>query len=234
MKIVISPSKTATYQRHPLLEGHEILFPKETKKLVSVIRKYNMKELGKALSIKGDLLTKPYHQYKDFHKSPSYHAFPSFDGLVYKQLSVSTYHPQHWAYITSNVRVLDALYGVLHPDTLIKPYRLDMKAKLGFNLYQYWQINDFFKGETILNLASNEFAEMLRIPVITVQFLEQEGTTYRNVATFAKMARGKLLDYLILHQITSIDDVLLWNEEGYQYDPMQSNDQTITFVRQKH
>jgi len=231
MKIVISPSKTADYQLHPALTSSEIPYPKATKKLLSSIRKFNKEALGKALTIKGNILDQTYKEYKDYHKSPSYHAFASFNGLVFKQLDKSSYTESSYRYIESHLRILDALYGYTKPGTRIKPYRLDMKAKLGFSLYQFWQINEAFSDSLIINLASKEFAQMLDMPMVTVEFYERQNGKLKSLATYSKMARGKLLNYIILNEITTIEEIAQFREQNYQYDKSLSTTDTIVFTR---
>jgi len=231
LKIILSPSKTAEYQLSPYLTGTKILYPKQTKKLVATIRKLSQKDLGKALNIKGDILKQTHLYYQQFHLSQRFHAFVSFNGLVFKQLEKDLYKEQEYSYINTHLVILDALYGILEPSTLITPYRLDMKAKLGFSLYNYWEIDDYFNEEPILNLASNEFSEMIHKPVITVQFLQKKKDTYIQQATYSKMARGSLLNYLIRNQIQNIEEVKGFKEDGYIYNSERSTEDTIVFTR---
>lgn len=231
MKILISPSKTADYRLHPLLEDKPIHDPEATKRLLRVIRKLSKANLGKALAIKGALLDQTYQQYRNATTSETYHAFASFTGLVYKQLDLSAYNALDFAYINDHVRILDALYGVLEPGTLIVPYRLDMKAKIGINLYQYWNVDDALDDDVIINLASNEFASMVHLPMVTIQFLQRENDQHVNLATYAKVARGKLLDHLIRNRIMDLADVRSWNGDGYRYNEALSDANTIVFSR---
>lgn len=231
MKIILSPSKTASYCRDERLTDAPLHDATKTTKLVTTLARMSKLRLGNALSVKGDILDQTYQAYKNFSNSETYHAFSSFTGLVFKQLSRDEYDEEMMNYVQNHVRILDALYGVLEPGTLIAPYRLDMKAKLKQNLYQYWNLDPAFEGETVINLASNEFSDMLTVPMITVQFLQRKNGKLVNQATYAKMGRGMVLDYMIKHQITTADDIKRWAEDGYRYDPEVSDATTITFTR---
>ncbi len=231
MKIILSPSKTASYCRDERLQDAPLFDATKTANLVTTLSRMSKVRLGKALSVKGDILDQTYQAYKNFTNSDTHHAFSSYTGLVFKQLNREDYDEEMMNYIQNHVRILDALYGVLEPGTLIAPYRLDMKAKLNQDLYAYWNLDPVFAGETVINLASNEFARMLTVPMITVQFLQQKNGKLVNQATYAKMGRGMVLDYMIQNQITSIDDIKRWSQDGYRFDPDASNETTITFTR---
>ena len=231
MKIILSPSKTANYHSTPLLTTSELRYPMQTKKLVLTIRKLSQKDLSKALNIKGDLVKQTHLQYQDFHKSNRHQAFPSYNGLVFKQLQKELYTNTEYTYINNHVVILDALYGIVEPSTLIAPYRLDMKAKLGFNLYQYWHVDDYFTDELIINLASTEFSAMIHKPFVTVHFMQKKGKEYIQQATYSKMGRGLLLHYMILHKIETIEELIQFNQDGYGYDSLRSTKESIVFTR---
>ncbi len=231
MKIIISPSKTTTLQNSVYLEDKKLLFPKQHKKVLAQLRKLNKTALGKALNIKGDILNNTYSNIKNYNNLDSYHAFPSFSGLVFFNLDKKSYLIDEYNYIDNHLRILDALYGVLEPGTLIKPYRLDMKAKLEINLYKHWNINDYFKDELVINLASTEFSKMVNQPMININFLQKKNDKFINQATYSKMARGLFLDYLIKNKIENVSEMKLFSFDNYQFNPEHSDEFNLTFTR---
>jgi len=233
VKIIISPSKTMDMQKNKYLIDKELLFLKEHKKVLASLRKLTKKELGKGLSIKESLLDQTYNNINSFSEASTSHAFPSYTGLVYKNLDKDSYKEEEYNYITDYIRVLDALYGVLEPGTLIKPYRLDMKAKIGLNLYKHWNIDSYFNGETIINLASTEFSSMLHVNMVNIFFLQKKDNKYVNQATYSKMARGKFLDYLIKSKITSVEKMKTFCSDNYQFNESLSTEFNLVFTRNK-
>lgn len=231
MKIILSPSKTMDIRRIEFLKPLDISDQNKTQRILKILQEMNPQELGNTLSIKGDLLNQTYDMYQWYESSESGNAFPSFNGLVFKQLSMTEYTQREWSYIQDHVRILDALYGMLEPGTLIKQYRLDMKANLNVNLYKYWDISSEFEGELIINLASKEFSSMLAKPMITIQFLEYKNGKYVNQATYTKMARGKMLQYMIVNHVQSLQEIKNFHDENYQFRADLSDQNTITFVR---
>lgn len=231
MKIILSPSKTADYTSSSALASTELRYPAKTKKIVSTIRKLSQKDLGKALHIKGDILKQTYNYYQNYYKSPRYQAFPSFNGLVFKQLQKDLYREEEYRYIEEHLFILDALYGVLEPGTLIAPYRLDMKAKIGIPLYSYWTVDDVIQDDLIINLASSEFKDMVHLPVVSISFFEKKNNEYVQQATYSKMARGKMLHFMILHKVKTIDEIKQFNEDQYCYNEALSTEAMIVFTR---
>jgi len=209
----------------------EILYPKKHKNVLSTLRKLSKEEIGKALSIKDDILNQTYYQIKNYSKQETYHAFPSFTGLVFFNLDKESFKQEEYKYISKNIRVLDAFYGILEPESLIRQYRLDMKAKIGLNLYKHWDIDDYFKEELIINLASTEFSKMITKKMINIHFLQFKNNKYINQATYSKMARGKLLNYLIMNKIDEIETIKLFDFDGYLFDPRLSDEFNLTFTR---
>jgi cytoplasmic iron level regulating protein YaaA (DUF328/UPF0246 family) len=126
---------------------------------------------------------------------------------------------------------LDAFYGILEPGTLIKPYRLDMKVNIGVNLYNHWKIDDYFKNEIVINLASNEYSKMLNIPMINISFLQFKNGKYINQATYSKQARGLFLDYIILNKIENVELMKNFNRDNYQYNKNLSDESNMVFTR---
>lgn len=231
MKIILSPSKTANWTKEDALTSTDLLYPDQTKRLLKKLQSLSKPKLKKALKLTDSLVQPTYDLYHQEDPNAPYHAFPSFHGLVFKQLQKEAYNKPEWEYITSHVRILDALYGVLEPGSLIQPYRLDMKAKLGLNLYEYWDVAPYFEGEQIINLASKEFSDMLPLNMIDIVFYQCKNGTCKPQATYSKMGRGMMLDYMIQNHVTSIKEIKAFNKDQYRYDETLSPDNQIAFSR---
>ncbi|MCK5761986.1 MAG: YaaA family protein [Candidatus Izimaplasma sp.] len=232
MKIIISPSKTQKLARSSKLSDQSLIFPKKHNELQRRLIKLSKKELKKIMKIDKTLLDKTYNNIQNNANLPTFHAFESFNGLVFKGLNKEQYQIEEYDYIQKNIIILDAFYGILNPGTLIKSYRLDMKMKIGVNLYSFWDINGYFFDELIINLASNEFSKMITSKnIINISFLQYKNNSYVNQATFSKQARGQFLNYLILNQIVNINKMTQFNGNNYSYNTILSNEFNIVFTR---
>ncbi len=232
MKIVISPSKTQNPNKSSYLNNKEVIYIKEHKRILSLLNKLSKEDLKKVMKIKNSLLDITYDNINNYSKLGTFQAFESFNGLVYKGLEKQLYKSEEYNYIESHIIILDALYGILEAGTLIKPYRLDMKMKIGVNLYKHWNIDSYFKDELVINLASNEFSKMLTLKnLVNIKFLQYKNNSYINQATYSKQARGLFLNYLILNQMTNINNMLQFSEQGYSYNTELSDEFNIIFSR---
>ena len=232
MKIIISPTKIMDEGFSQYLNDKEILFKDEYKKILSTLRKLTKKELKKIMKIEKDLLDNTYNNLKNYKDLPSSHAFITFNGLVFKGLEKSRYKDPEFRYVEHNVRILDALHGVLEPGTLIRPYRLDLKMNIGINLYKLWNIKSYFKDEVIINLASSEYSKLVEgCNLINISFLQEEDGKFTNQANYSKQARGKFLNYLILNKIENVKLMKKYQSDNYKYNEILSNDSNLVFTR---
>jgi cytoplasmic iron level regulating protein YaaA (DUF328/UPF0246 family) len=231
MKIIVSPSKTQKpdYTKH--FEDADLLFPKQHQKLVSLLKKQRKTDIATVMNLNKDLLDQTYKNIKDYKTNIPFQAFYSFDGLVFKNLDKANYKEAELAYIKKHVVVLDAFYGILEPGTLIKPYRLDMKMNFGLNLYKHWDIDSYFNSDLVINLASEEFSKILHIPLVTISFLQYKNGKYINQATFSKMARGKMLDYLIKNKIDDLELIKQFKLDNYRFNLELSTKSLFVFTR---
>ena len=149
-------------------------------------------------------------------------------------------------YLNDNLRILSGLYGILKPFDLIYPYRLEMGTKLNLstkssNLYDFWNdkitksINDE-ETDKIINLASLEYFKSININnlkanVITPIFKEFRNGEYKIVMTFAKHARGEMVNFACRNNVLLSEDLKHFTELGYNYDDKLSKTNEWVFVR---
>ena len=237
MKIIISPSKTQHTGEVADSKFQEIPFPQKTATLLEKIRHFSKDQIAQKFHIRGNLLDQIYSLYQNYNDSHVQKGWQLYEGLVFKQLNWEAYNHQEMAYANQHLCVLSALYGVVTPQTGVRPYRLDMKCNIlnNENLYDYWRAPlaaYFDDDDPIINLASSEFSKLLRKPMITIAFKEAfSPQDIRTVGTYAKMARGMMVDYLIKNQIKAAEDVRGIVLCDYHFSEQLSTDKHYIFVR---
>jgi cytoplasmic iron level regulating protein YaaA (DUF328/UPF0246 family) len=240
MKIIISPSKKQNIKLIDVTSTNTVSLSPKTKKLFSILKKMEKEELGNVLKIKGKLLEATFLTYQK--KQLNEQAMPAikcYEGVVFEQLQLDDYSAKSRQYLNEHLRILSAMYGVLSPDTLIYPYRLDMTIKLpDINLYDFWNttIIDEFKDEDfIINLASIEFLRMLqssKIKLINIDFYDENKDSSLKIISYnAKKARGKMVNYLIVNQIYSLDGIKSFKEDGYLFSQDKSTQTNLVFIK---
>jgi cytoplasmic iron level regulating protein YaaA (DUF328/UPF0246 family) len=209
----------------------DLLFEEKHRKLMKKLKRLKKADLKRIMKIDNELLDETNSNIKNYESNKPFQAFYSFNGLVFKNLKRDSYKEEELLYIEKHVRILDAMYGVIKPSNMIKPYRLDMKMKIGVNLYEYWDISEYFKDEVVVNLASDEFSKKVNGKMITISFLQNKEGKFVNQATYSKMARGMMLDYMIEKKIEDINEMKKFDRDGYLFNRALSNSSLFVFTR---
>ena len=207
MKIVLSPSKTKTIAdvasnaeavHHAVRDGQFQL--NITKKIITHVQSLDVVTLGKALKLKDDKAQALFDFYQSFEAHPVGRACESYDGIAFKYLDWSNLSDEAKAFGESHLVVLSALYGVVEPN-----------MGVGINLYDTWReaVDAYFhKEDWILNLASKEYAKMVNHPkVVTIEFWELRGDTFKQMSTSSKMSRGVMAHECLTQQVKHVRDL---------------------------
>ncbi len=252
MKLVLSPAKSLDLDRKiPTKSKTEACFLAEAERLNKLLKKKSARSLSKLMSISPALGQLNYERNQEwqlpFTKDNSRPAVYAFNGDVYRGLDAYTISQDKLNKLQDTVRILSGLYGVLKPLDLIQPYRLEMGTKFPVgknkNLYEFWRkkvteaLNEELEeNEIFVNLASNEYfkaidTKALKVPVISVTFKEFKNGEYKNIAIFAKIARGLMTRYIIDTNAKTVDDLKGFDYEGYRFDVNQSSETELVFTR---
>lgn len=252
MKLVLSPAKSMDFESELPTSLHtEAYFLGEAQRLNTLLKKKSAKSLSKLMSISDNLGRLNYERNQEwnlpFTEKNARPAIYAFSGDVYRGLDVYTLPKEKVEHMQQTVRILSGLYGILKPLDLIQPYRLEMGTKMAIgknkNLYDFWKkkvtqkLNEELEeGELFLNLASNEYfhaiaAKLLKVPVITPVFKEFKNGEYKMISIFAKLARGYMTRFLLDTNASTLEDVMSFDYEGYQYSEPLSKGGELVFIR---
>lgn len=254
MKIVISPAKSMNFDVDTNNLGtSEIAFKKETESLAKKLGKMSVKKIETLMHISKDLAELNYNRYQEFKLTDhitetNKQAATIFTGEVFRGLDFNSLDPSARKEAQEKLRILSGLYGILKPNDLIHPYRLEMGTKWAItpktkNLYQFWgsKIADFLNAEmledeVLVNLASNEYfkaidKKTIKARIITPHFKENKNGTYKAIMTFAKNARGKMSRFIIENNIEDVEQIKAFDVDGYLFNQDQSTDSDWVFTR---
>ena len=252
MKILLSPAKSLDYSKSiekPFV--NQATFLKETEQLVVKLKKLKPKKFMEMMHISSDLAHLNYDRYQAW-ASPTEEnevvktCIEVFNGEVYKGLDPFSWNETELIRANEQIRILSGLYGMLKPLDLVYPYRLEMGTKWQItpkvkNLYAFWsdkltnQLNAE-KPEEVLNLASAEYNKVinfkqLKAKVITPTFKDFSNGQYKVVMMYAKHARGAMANYCIKNHLTSLEDLKVYNVDGYTFDAKTSTETEWNFIR---
>ncbi|MDU1674268.1 MAG: peroxide stress protein YaaA [Veillonella sp.] len=159
--------------------------PNITKKIITHVQSLDVAALGKALKLKADKAQAVFDFYQDFESHPVGRACESYDGIAFKYLDWSNLSDEAKTFGESHLVVMSALYGVVEPNMGVRDYRLDMVDK-----------------------ASKEYAKMVNHPkVVTIEFWELRGDTFKQMSTSSKMSRGVMAHECLTRQVKHVRDL---------------------------
>ncbi len=249
MKILLSPAKTLDFKtKLPTDRSSEPLFTDIANEINRVLIKKTPKQLMELMHISDKLAELNWQRNQQWENEKELRqAIYAFKGEVYVGLDAYSIPENLLDFTQKTVRMLSGQYGVLKPFDLIKPYRLEMGTELIVgktkNLYRFWNDkvtlainNELFEGESIVNLASNEYYKVIKInllntKIITPVFKDYKNGEYKTISFFAKKARGLMTRFAIEHQIEEVEQLKTFTSDGYAFDEKISSKTEWVFTR---
>ena len=243
MKIIISPAKKLDASVKVQNSKMNTSFLGESTKLIQTLKGKSISELKYLMGLSDNLAQLNWQRFQDWdiENRNTYKALELFNGAVYEGIDAKTFNKSDNDFAQNNLRILSGLYGILKPNDLILPYRLEMGAKLktikGNNLYRFWQdklyqnIGEELNNEVLINLASNEYSKVLKLnkiksEVITPVFKDYKNGKLKVISFFAKKARGEMVNFIIKNRITSPEELKSFKNNGYAFSE-ESNGQLL-------
>lgn len=250
MLIVLSTSKTLNTACYL---GERWTLPRHldsSAKLAKMISSLSFVQLQNTMSLSDKLTELNYKRYQEWSSDHlpenSQPAIFTYSGEVYEGLNIQSIPEKNYAWLQKHVRLLSGLYGVLRPLDRIQPYRLEMKTQFRQEpneLYSFWEklvrddINEDLvdiASDIIINLASEEYSRVTRLvraKIIQPIFQDWSKGSYKVISFYAKKARGMMVNYAAIKQITNHLDLLSFNIGGYNFCPDKSDDTRWIFRR---
>ena len=216
MQIIISPAKKMNtdtdivhYRQIPALLG-------ETEGLLNWMRTLSFEELKSLWRCNEKIAELNYRRVREMDLQSSLTpALISYEGIQYQYMAPKVFTREEWDYAKEHLWILSGFYGALRPLDGVRPYRLEMQAKVAIdgvkNLYDYWGDRLYRKvkerGKVIVNLASKEYSKCIErylepeVQFFTCVFGEPKDGRIIQKGTQAKMARGEMVRFLAEHRI---------------------------------
>lgn len=174
-------------------------------------------------------------------------AVMAYEGIQYQYMAPGVFSQEELDYVAEHLRILSGFYGLLRPFDGVRPYRLEMQAKLSVDgvkdLYAYWgdTLAKCLEEETsvIINLASKEYSRCISSHLspgtrfLTCVFAEEKEGKLVEKGTMCKMARGEMVRYLAQNRVEVPEDLRAFDRLGYSFRPDQSTDDTYVFCKEK-
>ena len=246
MKIILSPAKKMITDTDSIAPVGMPDFLDKTAEILSWMKSLKKDEL-KAIWKCNDKIAR--QNFDRLENMDLYHmltpAILSYEGIAFQYMAPTVFEDGQFEYIQKHLRILSAFYGSLKPLDGVKPYRLEMQAKVTIgntrNLYDYWGdllyqsvIDD---SRIIINLASKEYSKCIekylspKDTYITITFCELSGEKLVTKGTYAKMARGEMVRFMAERGIENPADIQEFNRLGYRFREDLSSEKEYIFER---
>lgn len=176
-------------------------------------------------------------------KSTGYKAIEGFTGVAYRALAAKSLSSQALEFANNNLRIISSLYGVLKPEDIIKPYRLDFNKNCGpdnSNIIKYLKpkttiaFSKFIKENNVnevLDLLPADATKCLdwkiikaftKVNKVCFQTLTVKGILKTPSATRIKELRGLMARLILQKNITSFTDLIQEENENFIFSAQDS------------
>jgi len=252
MLVLLSPAKTQQFENSRIKIVVPPPFTAESKQIIGAVHQLSSEEIGKLMKIKGKILESTINQFEVLNSSkskPVSSAISAYSGPAFKSLDSMSFSDTMVDEAKRSLIIMSGLYGVLHADSEVSPYRFEMglsfKPDSETTMYPYWRskitnyLSQFCKMQQhtlVVNLASKEYSKAvdfkeLNVPVNTIEFRELKDGKLKSISSFAKQARGSMARWIIETVPKTEDDLMNFNVNGYSYSKENSIDDTMVFIR---
>ncbi len=235
MQIIISPTKQMKTCDDDNISSSTPLMIEKTNALIQHLQSLSFEEIKAYMKCSDKIAQHTIQMLQNYQSTIPTNAIYAYTGIQFQYMAPHVFNNEENKYIQDHLWILSGLYGILHPFDGIKPYRLEMQTKCPFSLYEYWkdEIAKQLKDEPILNLASEEYAKVIRKyrKVIDVRFCQRKNGKLKETSVYAKMARGSMVRYLAQNNIQTIEQVKEFNELHYEFSKENSTDTLLTFIQ---
>lgn len=245
MKIILSPAKKM--KKDDDLGFYDLpVFLDKTKEILKCLKSLSKNELKEIWKCNEKIADENIDRLEKMNlEGDLTPAILAYDGIAYKYMAPSVFEDSQFSYIQEHLRMLSAFYGVLKPMDGVRPYRLEMQAKLRVgdykDLYAYWGDNLYKsivdESHVIINLASKEYSKCIekylneRDRYITITFCELLNGKLVTKGTYAKMARGEMVRYMAENNISDVEKIKSFDRLDYVYRSELSSDDEYVFER---
>lgn len=247
MRIIISPAKKMNINTDLFPCRNQPYFIEDAKKLLCCLQNFTYAEAKSVWRCNDAIASLNYERIQAMDLSQNLTpAILAYEGIQYQYMAPGVFTAKAYEYIEEHLRILSGFYGILRPFDGVRPYRLEMQAKLATaevdSLYDFWggRIASKLSEETncILNLASKEYSKCIGpylsadCRFITCVFGELVCGKVKEKGTMVKMARGEMVRYMAENNIEEVEDIKGFDRLHYAFDPKRSDRNTYVFIKE--
>lgn len=226
MIILLSPTKKQTrVEDYDKLEP--ILFEDKKNSIQKVLSSLTQDDIKNDYKVSDKLAQSTYDALQNIDESTP--ALFTYSGEAFKTLDAQSLSEDVLMSANNHMLIFSAYYGLLKPMNPITLYRLDLLNKFEIDLKNHWKetVTDYLnnRNQTLLNLASQEFIQLidmsaLTVPIINIHFLNEKNGKRSVVSSHAKKARGSFARACLINGFKNLESISV---EDYHFDYKENN-----------
>lgn len=246
MKIIISPAKKMNVDTDSFAYADYPCFIKESEKILGILKEMSEEELQKLWKCNDSLAKLNYDRIGNMNLYENLTpAIFSYEGIQFKHMAPHIFEQSQLDFIQEHLYILSGFYGILKPFDGVTPYRLEMQSKLPFESYKninaFWseKLKNHLETDFVLNLASTEYSKVIlpylpeKTKHLTCTFGELKNEKIIEKGTLCKMARGEMVRFLAVNQITSVEEIRNFSQLNFQYAEEHSDESHLVFLQRE-
>lgn len=248
MRIIISPAKKMNVDTDSLPPDKLPCFLEDTEVLLARLKQMSYQELKTLWSCNDAIAMANFERIQQMDlRSGLTPAIFSYEGIQYQYMAPGIFSNDQFSFIHEHLRILSGFYGILQPFDGVRPYRLEMQARLSMghfkNLYGFWsdkpaqQLTN--ECDFILNLASKEYSKLISAHLpkhfffLNCSFGELINHKVVEKGTLCKMARGEMVRFIVENRITRPQDIKAFTDLNYTFSAAHSQPDHYVFLKNK-
>lgn len=246
LRIIISPAKKMNVNTDIFSARQLPEFLDKTKKLLSCLQGMDYEKVKAIWKCSDSIASLNFGRIRQMHLTEQLTpAILSYEGIQYQYMAPGVFTEGAYGYLEEHLRILSGFYGVLRPFDGVRPYRLEMQARLGTeetdSLYDFWgdSLADSICREAscIINLASREYSRAVSsylppdMPFIPCVFGQRVDGRIKEKGTMCKMARGEMVRYMAENRIENSEEIKNFDRLNYSFCEEQSDEKTFVFLK---
>lgn len=247
LRIIISPAKKMNQDTDSLAWTALPAFLDQTSQLLFVLRAMSYAQLKTLWRCNDQIAALNFQRIRDMDLTACLTpAILAYEGIQYQYMAPDVFSYAEFDYIQEHLRILSGFYGMLRPFDGVRPYRLEMQAKLAVNghkdLYGFWDSNLAQaleqETDTIIDLASKEYSKAISthlspsVQLIGCVFAQQNGEKLVEKGTLCKMARGEMVRFLAEQQADRPEALKSFDRLGFCFSPEHSQEDKYVFIKE--
>ena len=243
MQIILSSAKLMNAATNMEQNKYTVpLFQNKAESFALELAQHSIEELKQELKCSTSLAQVAKQNFIDFfNQENKLPAILAYNGQAYKCLKAHTLTNSDMEFANKHLWILSFLYGMLRPDNLIHPYRLEgkvvLEASSGRSIFDFWKplltdvLIDSVKADdgVLLHLATEEYQHIFdwkrilnEVTVVQPLFKVFDGTRLKNITVYAKSCRGAMARYVLQNEITDPKRLIGFEYEGFTFSSESS------------